>query len=284
MAQIINGKALAEKIRNELTSQVAEFKKATELTPGLAVVLVGENPASKIYVKNKITSTEQVGMKSFSHFLSENASEKELKSLLEKLNHNPHVHGILVQLPLPRHLDTDNILDGIDPKKDVDGLHPFNLGRLVYGKPNFVPCTPAGVMRMLGEIGFDCSGKDGVVIGRSNIVGKPIALLLLAKNATVTLCHSKTRHLSQKTKSADLVIAAAGVPQLVKGDWIKPGAVVIDVGMNRTAEGKLVGDIDFESVEPVAGYLTPVPGGVGPMTIAMLLCNTLEAARKFLKE
>lgn len=282
MAQIINGKVLSEKIREEMKAEIKKLAKK-KIVPGLAVILVGENEASKIYVRNKVTSCEQIGMKSFHHVLPEKTSEKKLLELIQKLNKDKKVHGILVQLPLPKHIKADHVIEAIDPNKDVDGLHPYNLGLLAVGKPNFVPCTPAGMMRMLDEIGYDCAGKEAVVIGRSNIVGKPISLLLLSRNATVTICHSQTKDLFIKLKMADIIVAAVGVPKIVEGIYVKPGAVVLDVGINRSPEGKLVGDVDFESVEPVAGYITPVPGGVGPMTITMLLWNTLQAAKKKLK-
>ncbi|MFO1518413.1 MAG: bifunctional methylenetetrahydrofolate dehydrogenase/methenyltetrahydrofolate cyclohydrolase FolD [bacterium] len=278
MAQIIDGKVLAEKVRSELASEVAKLKKK-KVIPGLAVVLVGDNPASQVYVRNKVSACEKIGMKSFHHHLPEKTSQKTLLALVQKLNKDKKVHGILVQLPLPKQIHSDTVIEAIDPKKDVDGLHPYSLGRLAVGQPTYVSCTPAGMMRMLQDIGYDCSGKEAVVIGRSNIVGKPIALLLLAQNATVTLCHSKTKDLPAKVKAADIVVAAVGSPKMVKGNWIKPGAVVLDVGINRTSEGKLVGDVDYESASLVAGYITPVPGGVGPMTITMLLWNTLQAAK-----
>jgi methylenetetrahydrofolate dehydrogenase (NADP+)/methenyltetrahydrofolate cyclohydrolase len=280
MAKIIDGKAVAEKIRSEIGKEVKKLKRSRKIVPGLAVVLVGENEASKIYVKNKIAACEKVGMKSFHYHLPEKTSEKKLLQFIAKLNRNRKIHGILVQLPLPSHIHPDRIVEAIDPKKDVDGLHPYNLGRLAVGKPVFVPCTPAGILRILDEIKFDCTGKEAVVVGRSNIVGKPIAFLLLSRNATVSMCHSKTKDLLIKMKMADLIIAAAGVAQLVKGAWVKKGAVVIDVGINRSQDGRLVGDVDFKTVEPVASYITPVPGGVGPMTITMLLWNTLEAAKR----
>lgn len=279
MAEIINGKVLSEKIRKDIKAEVKKLARK-KIIPGLAVIIVGENEASKIYVRNKVSSCEQVGMKSFHHHLPEKTSEKKLITLIQKLNKDKKVHGILVQLPLPNHMKPDHVIEAIDPQKDVDGLHPYNLGLLAVGKPNFIPCTPAGMMRMLEEIKYDCSGKEAVVIGRSNIVGKPIALLLLAKNATVTLCHSHTKDLFIKLKMADIIVAAVGVPRLVEGMCVKSGAVVLDVGINRSADGKLVGDVDFESVKEVAAYITPVPGGVGPMTITMLLWNTLQAAKK----
>jgi len=278
-AQNIDGKALAEKVREEITQEVKRLKKK-KIVPGLAVVLVGDNPASQVYVRNKVATCEKVGMRSFHYHLPEKSSEKKVLALIAKLNKDKKVHGILVQLPLPKQIHPDTVILAIDPRKDVDGLHPYNLGRLAVGLPTFVPCTPSGMMRMLSEIGYDCNGKEAVVIGRSNIVGKPMAFLLLAKNATVTLCHSKTKDLAGKVRQADIVVAAVGIPKLVRGDWVKPGAVVLDVGINRNSEGKLEGDVDFETVAPIAGFITPVPGGVGPMTITMLLWNTLEAARK----
>ncbi len=280
MAKVLDGKSLADRIRAQIVEEVQSLKTAQQVIPGLAVVLVGNDEASKVYVRNKISSCEKAGIQSYQHTLSEQTSEKELLQLIHDLNHDPKVHGILVQLPLPQHLNADRILEFINPKKDVDGLHSFSLGRLVQGHPLFLPCTPSGVIQMLKSIPYDCAGKEAVVIGRSNIVGKPMALLLLAENATVSICHSKTKDLAGHVRRADIVVAAAGVPQLIKGDWIKPGAVVVDVGIHRGKDGKLVGDIDFESAEKVAGYISPVPGGVGPMTITMLLKNTLEAAKR----
>lgn len=280
MAEIIDGKKLAEKVRNSLTEEIKKLKKTKKVTPGLAVILVGNNPASQVYVKNKILACEKVGIKSFHYQLPEKTSQKKLLELIHKLNKDKKVHGILVQLPLPKQIRADEIIEAIDPKKDVDGLHPFSLGKLAVGQPTFVSCTPAGMMEMLKEIHFDCSGKNAVVIGRSNIVGKPIALLLLASNATVTICHSKTKDLPEKVREADLIVASVGAPHLVKGDWIKLGAVVLDVGINRMPDGKLIGDVDFEAAQLKASYITPVPGGVGPMTITMLLKNTLEAAKR----
>ncbi len=278
-AHIINGKALSEKIRSQIRLEVEKLSRKKRV-PGLAVVRVGNNEASKVYVRNKIASCEQVGMKSFHYPLSEKTSEKKLIQLLSKLNKDKNIHGILVQLPLPKQMNPDRIVETIHPDKDVDGLHPFNLGRLALGKPSFIPCTPAGIMRILEEINYDCKGKEAVVVGRSNIVGKPIALLLLAQNATVTLCHSQTKDLESHLKRADLLIAAVGVPQLIRGTSLRKGVVVIDVGINRNSDGKLKGDVDFESAASVASHITPVPGGVGPMTIAMLLWNTLQAAKK----
>ncbi|MBL7686344.1 MAG: bifunctional methylenetetrahydrofolate dehydrogenase/methenyltetrahydrofolate cyclohydrolase FolD [Deltaproteobacteria bacterium] len=278
MAQIIDGKKLAEKVRDQIQQEVKKLKKK-KIVPGLAVILVGEDPASQVYVRNKILACEKVGMKSFHYPLPAKTSQKKLLELIQKLNKNKKIHGILVQLPLPKHLKSEEIIRAIAPQKDVDGLHPYSLGRLASGQPTYVSCTPAGMIKMLEEIQYDCSGKEAVVIGRSNIVGKPIALLLLGLNATVTVCHSKTLNLPDRVRSADIVVAAVGIPKLVKKDWVKPGAIILDVGINRMPDGKLVGDVDFEEVSKVAGAITPVPGGVGPMTITMLLWNTLIAAR-----
>ncbi len=278
MNQIIDGKKIAEKVREETQQGVLELQKKKNITPGLAVILVGNDPASEVYVRNKIQTCEKVGMKSFHFKLPKETSEKDLLKEIEQLNQRSDVHGILVQLPLPTQINSQKIIEAIRPEKDVDGLHPYNLGKLAAGSPTLVSCTPAGVMRLLEEIHFDCAGKEAVVIGRSNIVGKPVALLLLAQNATITLCHSKTKEIAEKVKRADVVVAAVGIPQFVKGDWIKPGAVVIDVGINRNSEGKLLGDVDFDEAQKNASWITPVPGGVGPMTIAMLLKNTLQAA------
>lgn len=280
-SQIIDGKAIAQKVRNELSVEIQSLKTQHIQTPGLAVVLVGNNPASQVYVRNKIAACKEVGIESFYHPLPENTTETELLALIDQLNANSKVHGILVQLPLPAHLSAKTILERLDPTKDVDGLTAHSLGRLAEGDPTYTPCTPAGVMRLLDEIDFDCQGKHAVVIGRSNIVGKPMGLLLLARHATVTFCHSKTKDLPNYLKQADLVVAAIGAGQFVKGEWLKPGSVVIDVGMNRNTAGKLVGDVDFESAASVASWITPVPGGVGPMTIAMLLKNTVEGFKKY---
>src|SRR4030095_5840867 len=279
MAVVIDGKAAADKLRREIAGEVQKLK-SKGLTPGLAVVRVGEDEASKIYVRNKVNACEKAGMKSFHVHLPAKTPQEELIRQIQKLNRDPKIHGILVQLPLPSHIKPDEIVEVIDPKKDVDGLHPFNLGRLSVGKPTFIPCTPAGIMRLLKEIDYDCDGKEAVIVGRSNIVGKPMAYLLLAQNATVALCHSHTKDLLIKLKMADIIIAAAGTPGLVEGAWVKKGAVVIDVGINRSKDGRIVGDVDFDEAKSVAGYLTTGPGGVGPMTIAMLLWNTLEAAKR----
>ena len=282
MANIIDGKAIAAKMRGKIADGVQALK-TKGITPGLAVVLVGDDPASRVYVTMKEKACHEAGIFSAEHKLPAGTSEAELLALVEQLNHNPKIHGILEQLPLPAHIDTDKVLEAISPLKDADGFHPYNVGRLSIGKPLFQPCTPYGVMVMLEETGVDLNGKDVVVIGRSNIVGKPIAMMCMAKNATVTVCHSRTRDLADVVRRADVVIAAVGRPQMIKGDWIKPGAVVIDVGINRLDSGKLVGDVDFASAAERATAITPVPGGVGPMTITMLLFNTLEAAQRSIR-
>jgi methylenetetrahydrofolate dehydrogenase (NADP+)/methenyltetrahydrofolate cyclohydrolase len=283
-ARLIDGKAAAAELRARCAVEVARFRAEKGRAPGLAVVLVGEDPASSVYVRNKGKATVEAGMASFEHKLSADISEMELLELVERLNADPAVDGILVQLPLPPHIDPNNVITAIDPDKDVDGFHPVNAGRLAIGLPGFVPCTPLGCLKLLrAELG-DLSGKDAVVIGRSNIVGKPMALLLLAQHCTVTIAHSRTRDLPQVVGSADIVVAAVGRPEMVGGDWLKPGATVIDVGINRIAgEGgnsHLAGDVDFASASKVAGAITPVPGGVGPMTIACLIRNTLVSAAR----
>ncbi|MCX8099289.1 MAG: bifunctional methylenetetrahydrofolate dehydrogenase/methenyltetrahydrofolate cyclohydrolase FolD [Casimicrobiaceae bacterium] len=278
----IDGKALAERIKQQLAAEVHALR-ASGLTPGLAVVLVGEDPASQVYVKNKIATCEALGMASFHHRLPASTSEAELLALIARLNADASVHGILVQLPLPKHIAEARVIEAIAPEKDVDGFHAANIGALTIGRPRFAPCTPAGCMELLASIGLtDLRGKHAVVIGRSNIVGKPMALLLLHANATVTLCHSATANLTEHTRRADILVAAVGRPRFVTAEMVKPGAVVIDVGINRlpaSEGGGLVGDVDFERVREVAGAITPVPGGVGPMTIAMLMKNTLAAAK-----
>ncbi len=279
MAKIIDGKAIAAKIRGEITAEVAKLA-ASGVTPGLAVVLVGEDPASKVYVSMKEKACKDVGIFSDEYKLPADTSEKDLLILIDKLNHDPKIHGILVQLPLPKQIDTEKVLEAISPEKDADGFHPYNVGRLVIGKPLFQPCTPYGVMVMLKEAGVELAGKEVVVVGRSNIVGKPVAFMCLQQNATVTLCHSKTRDLAAKVGMADVVIAAVGQPEMIKGAWIKEGAVVIDVGVNRVGEKKLVGDVEYAAAAERASAITPVPGGVGPMTITMLLYNTLESAKR----
>ena len=289
-ARIIDGKAYAERLRQEVALGVAELKAHRGVTPGLAVVIVGEDPASQIYVRNKGEQTTAAGMRSFTHRLGVETGQDELLALVAALNADPVVHGILVQLPLPPQIDTAAVLAAIDPDKDVDGFHVVNAGRLATGLPGPVPCTPLGCRILLKDVLGDLTGANAVVVGRSNIVGKPMAQLLIAEDCTVTVAHSRTRDLPALCRTADILIAAVGRPLMVKGDWIKPGATVIDVGVNRVpardpakaAEGKtrVVGDVDFESAAAVAGAITPVPGGVGPMTIACLLKNTLEAASR----
>jgi len=279
VATIIDGKAIAAKLRGEIRAGVEELK-ARGITPGLAVVLVGDDPASRVYVSMKEKACAEAGIYSDEHKLPADTSEETLLTLIEQLNNDERIDGILVQLPLPEQIDESKILEAISPAKDVDGFHPYNVGRLATGSPLFQPCTPYGVMKMLEEIGCDLQGKEVVVVGRSNIVGKPVALMCLARHATVTLCHSRTRDLAEVVGRADVVIAAVGRPELIRGEWIKPGAVVIDVGVNRVGEKKLVGDVEFEAAGKRASAITPVPGGVGPMTITMLLFNTLESARR----
>jgi methylenetetrahydrofolate dehydrogenase (NADP+)/methenyltetrahydrofolate cyclohydrolase len=281
MAKIIDGKKFAEGLRGRMSKAVAELKAQHGLTPGLAVVLVGEDPASKVYVANKAKQTVEVGMNSWEHKLPAETSEKELLALVGKLNRDPACHGILVQLPLPKHIDSTKVLNAIDPAKDVDGFHVVNAGKLSTGQDSLVACTPVGSVMLAKDALGKLEGLEAVVIGRSNIVGKPVAQLLLAENCTVTIAHSKSRDLPGIVRRADLVIAAVGRPEMVKGDWLKPGACVIDVGINRierNGKGVLVGDCDYASCEKVAGSITPVPGGVGPMTIACLLHNTIRAA------
>jgi len=277
--KLIDGKAIAASMRGEIAEQTARLKQQG-VTPGLAVVLVGEDPASRVYVSMKEKACEQAGIFSDEHKLPAETSEAELLALVARLNADARIDGILVQLPLPGHIDESKVLEAISPKKDVDGFHPYNVGRLVTGNPLFQPCTPYGVMKMLEQIGCDLTGKEVVVVGRSNIVGKPVALMCLAQHATVTVCHSRTRDLAEKVGRADVVIAAVGKPEMIKGAWIKPGAVVIDVGVNRVGDKKLVGDVEFEAAMERAAAITPVPGGVGPMTITMLLYNTLESAKR----
>lgn len=279
MAQIIDGKALAAQIRQEIAEQTQKLI-ATGVTPGLAVVLVGEDPASRVYVTMKEKACAAAGIFSVEHKLPATTTEQELLELVERLNQDRRIDGILVQLPLPEQINEAKILEAISPTKDVDGFHPYNVGRLVTGNPLFKPCTPYGVMVMLQRIGVDLKGKNVVVVGRSNIVGKPVALMCLAEHATVTICHSRTQDLAAKVAAADVVIAAVGRPEMIQGDWIKPGAVVIDVGVNRVGEKKLVGDVAYAAAAERASAITPVPGGVGPMTIAMLLQNTLESAKR----
>jgi methylenetetrahydrofolate dehydrogenase (NADP+)/methenyltetrahydrofolate cyclohydrolase len=278
-AKILDGKTLAARIKGELGQMVTALG-ARGVEPGLAVVLVGDDPASQIYVRNKTTSCAQAGIRTFDHRLPATTSQAELLALVKKLNADPAVDGILIQLPLPPGLDAREILPAVDPRKDVDGIHPDNLGHLVMGEPRFVACTPFGIMKLIEESGLPLPGTNAVVVGRSNMVGKPMAALLTNANATVTLCHSKTRDLGAVVAGADLVVAAVGRPEMVRGAWIKPGAVVIDVGINRRDDGKLLGDVEFAAAAARASAITPVPGGVGPMTIAMLLTNTVTAARR----
>ncbi len=282
-AEIIDGKAFAADVRGRVAEHVARLKEENGITPGLAVVLVGEDPASQVYVRSKGRLTVEVGMKSFEHRLPAETPEEELLALIERLNADPEVNGILVQLPLPKHLHEDLIINAIDPAKDVDGFHISNVGLLATGQKAMVPCTPLGCLMLLREQLGSLSGREAVVIGRSNIVGKPMAQLLLRDSCTVTIAHSRTRDIEEVVRRADIVVAAVGRPEMVTADWIKPGATVIDVGINRLApeeeggKGRLVGDVDFDGVKAVAGAITPVPGGVGPMTIACLLANTLTA-------
>ena len=277
-ARIIDGKARAERLTAEVAARVAARVAAGRSAPGLAVVLVGENAASQIYVRNKRRTTGASGMASFAHDLPAEVTQAELLALIDRLNADPAVHGILVQLPLPKHVDPDAVAERIDPRKDVDGLHPYNLGRLALKRPLLRPCTPYGCMTLLADTGEDLVGRNAVVIGQSNIVGRPMALELLMARCTVTICHSATRDLPSVVAGADVLVAAMGKPQFVQGGWIKPGAIVIDVGINRDAQGRLCGDVDFVAAKERAGWITPVPGGVGPMTIATLLANTLRAA------
>lgn len=281
MATIIDGKATGAKVRAKLAQDTVEFKKKYGYAPGLAVIIVGDDPASKVYVRNKKKACEEVGYNSFEYALPEETTEEELLSLIAKLNADKSVHGILVQSPVPKHIDEKKIQLNILPEKDVDAFHPVNVGKIMIGDYDFVPCTPAGITELLDEYGIETSGKSCVVIGRSNIVGKPMAMLMLHKNCTVTICHSRTPDVGAVTRDADIVIAAVGKADFLKGDMIKEGAVVIDVGMNRNAEGKLCGDANFEECEKKASYITPVPGGVGPMTITMLMKNTLKSAQLF---
>lgn len=281
-AAIIDGKAFAATIRAQVAQETAAFREKTGIQPGLAVVLVGKDPASEVYVRNKGIQAKEAGFNSLEYRLPENTTQAELLAQVAALNADPQVHGILVQLPLPAHLDADAVLNAIAPDKDVDGFHPVNVGRLWTGNPVSVPCTPLGCALILKDRIGDLSGKRAIVIGRSNIVGKPMAALLLAANATVTIAHSRTADLAARCREADIVIAAVGKPELVRGDWLKPGATVLDVGINRIADGnktRLVGDIHFASAAEVAGAITPVPGGIGPMTIACLLRNTLTCAK-----
>lgn len=284
MATIIDGKKVSASVRQRISEERAEFEKKTGVTPGLAVIIVGEDPASQIYVRNKGKACEEVGFYSEIHRLPEETTEEELLSLVKSLNENEKIHGILVQSPLPKHLDEALVVNNIDYRKDVDAFHPVNVGKIMIGDYSFLPCTPAGVMELLKAYDIDVCGKECVVIGRSNIVGKPMAMLLLHANGTVTVAHSRTKNLAEVTKRADIVVVAVGKAKFLTGDMIKEGAVVIDVGMDRDENGKLCGDADFDSCEKKASFITPVPGGVGPMTITMLMENTLTSAKKYVEQ
>ena len=279
MAEIINGKIVSADLKEKIKKSVDNFVSEYGVVPGLAVILVGNDPASKIYVRNKHNACVAAGIKSFEIIMNEDVSEDELLDKIDELNKSSDVHGILVQLPLPKHISEDKIIAAISPSKDVDAFHPFNVGGIMTGKYSFLPCTPSGVMSLLDYYKIDVSGKNCVVIGRSNIVGKPMAMLLLERNGTVSICHSRTQNLSSYTKNADILVVAVGKANFIKGDMIKDGAVVVDVGINRLEDGKVVGDVEFDSASKVASYITPVPGGVGPMTISTLLQNTLTAAK-----
>ena len=277
MAKLLMGKEVSARIKAELKTEVENLKKEG-INPGLAVIIVGEDPASQVYVRNKERACEECGIYSEKYALPAETTQEELLKLIDELNNKSSISGILVQLPVPKHIDEKTIINAIAPNKDVDAFHPVNVGKIMVGNYDFVPCTPAGVMELIKESGIDVSGKECVIVGRSNIVGKPQAMLLLHQNGTVTICHSKTKNLAEKTKNADILVAAVGIPNFIKGDMINKGAVVIDVGINRLENKKLCGDVEFESAEKVAGAITPVPGGVGPMTIAMLMKNTVKAA------
>ena len=283
MAKIIDGKAISKQVREEIAAEVVKFKAKYNSAPGLAVIIVGNDPASQVYVRNKKRGCEEVGFYSESYELPEDTTQEELIALVERLNNDDKIHGILVQLPLPKHLNETEVLLKIRSEKDVDAFHPYNVGKIMIGNHDLLPCTPAGVMVLLEKSGIDVSGKRCVVIGRSNIVGKPAAMLLLHENATVTVCHSRTRNLAEICREADILVAAIGKLEFVTRDMVKPGAVVIDVGINRLESKKLVGDVDFDNVAPIAGAITPVPGGVGLLTIAMLMQNTVFAAELQIK-
>ncbi len=282
-ARILDGNALAAKVREHLAAHAAALKATHGVTPCLAVILVGEDPASSVYVRNKVAACEKAGFRSIRETYPANVEPVVVLAKIAELNADPAVHGILVQLPLPRHFDAEAVLEAIAPEKDVDGFHAENVGALMQGNPRFIPCTPYGVMKMLESEDVPLKGAEAVIVGRSNIVGKPMAMLLLARSCTVTICHSQSKDLAFHTRRADILVAAVGRAKMITGDMIKPGATVIDVGINRQADGKLCGDVDFASAKEVAGLITPVPGGVGPMTITMLLANTLESAERTLK-
>jgi methylenetetrahydrofolate dehydrogenase (NADP+)/methenyltetrahydrofolate cyclohydrolase len=283
MGTIIDGKAVARGIQAEIKEEVEGLKRRWGMVPGLGVVLVGDDPASHLYVKNKEKACKEVGIRSEEHLLPASVSERDILSLIQKLNRNDEIHGILVQLPLPAHVRAERVLNAVSPQKDIDGFHPVNQGLLLAGGEGFRPCTPMGIMKLLDSVRCDPKGKNATVVGRSNIVGKPVAMMLLERHATVTICHSRTAQLKDEVSRADIVVAAIGKAVMIRGDWIKPGAVVIDVGINRLPSGKLSGDVEFESAKERASYITPVPGGVGPMTICMLLFNTLRAAKESLQ-
>ena len=279
MAKLISGKAVSAALRTQIREETAALRENHGIHPGLAVVLVGNDPASQIYVRNKQKACEEVGFRAFEYRLNENSTQEQLLDLIRVLNKDDKVHGILVQLPLPKHIDEQTVILTIAPEKDVDAFHPMNVGRIMIGNYEFLPCTPAGVMELIDSTGVDLNGANCVVVGRSNIVGKPMAMLLLHRNATVTICHSRTRNLAEVCAGADILVSAVGKPHFIRADMVKDGAVVIDVGMNHDENGELCGDVEFAEVEPKASYITPVPGGVGPMTITMLLKNTLHAAK-----
>ena len=278
MAIIIDGKKIAQDVRNEIKEEVLRLKSKTGIVPGLAVILVGEDPASKIYVRMKENACKEAGFLSREQKLPAETAEKRLLEIIDELNHDDEIHGILVQLPLPEHINTDSIIEAVDPKKDVDGFHPYNIGCLFSGNSFHMACTPMGIIELLDRYNIGIEGKEAVIVGRSNIVGKPLALMLLARHATITMCHTRTKNLPEVTRRAEILIAAAGKPEMITEDMVRDGVVIIDVGINRLESGKLVGDVIFSEVSEKASYITPVPGGVGPMTIAMLLKNTLNAA------
>lgn len=278
MAKIIDGKKIAQDVRDEIKEEVLRLKAKTGTVPGLAVILVGDDPASKIYVRMKENACKEAGFLSREMKLPAETDEKSLLKIIEDLNQDDQIHGILVQLPLPNHIDSDKIIEAVDPRKDVDGFHPYNVGHLFSGNPLHRACTPIGIMELIDRNGIEIEGKETVIVGRSNIVGKPLALMLLARNATITICHTRTKNLPEVTRRAEILIAAAGKAEMITGDMVRDKAIVVDVGINRLESGKLVGDVVFSEVSEKASYITPVPGGVGPMTIAMLLKNTLNAA------
>ncbi len=278
MTIILDGKKTAEAIREELKEKAARLKEKTGVVPGLSVILVGDDPASRVYVSNKEKACESAGFLSREFHLNKEATQEDVVGLVRTLNENPQIHGILIQLPLPQHIRPEPLIELVDPRKDVDGFHPYNLGQLLLGNPYHKACTPSGILEILDRYSVDVSGREAVIVGRSNIVGKPLSLMLLTRNATVTICHTKTRDLGEVTRRADILVAAAGRAEMISGKMVKEGAVVVDVGINRLETGKLVGDVNYNEVAPKASFITPVPGGIGPMTIAMLLKNTLDGA------